>query len=99
MVTPEHDAAVALVVAIRAGDIDDLHRIIGDWPEIVTVPLGGRFETRTALHVVADWPGYFPHGPQVVRLLVAAGADPDAGSPGDETRAMSVSHSNGRMGW
>jgi ankyrin repeat protein len=81
----EHDAAAALVTAIHAGDVDDLQRIIGDSPEIVTVPLGGRFKTRTALHIVADWPGYFPNGPQTVRLLVAAGADPDARSPGDET--------------
>lgn len=85
METPERDAAVALVFAIRAGDIDQLHRIVEGSPEIVTVPLGGPFGTRTALHVVADWPGYFPNGPQVVRLLVAAGADPDARIPGDET--------------
>jgi ankyrin repeat protein len=47
--------------------------------------LGGRFETRTALHVVTDWPGYFPNGPEVVRLLIDAGADPNGRSPGDET--------------
>src|SRR5207253_4079637 len=41
--------------------------------------------SRTALHVVADWPGFFPQGPRVVRLLLAAGADPNARSPGDET--------------
>jgi hypothetical protein len=34
--------------------------------------------SRTALHVAADWPGYFPNGPAVVRLLIEAGADPDA---------------------
>ena len=38
-----------------------------------------------ALHVVTDWPGYFPHGPEIVRVLLAGGADPDARSPGDET--------------
>jgi len=30
------------------------------------------------LHVAADWPGYFPNGPAVVRVLVEAGADPRA---------------------
>src|SRR5439155_747702 len=46
------------------------------------------------LAAVADWPGFFPSGPEVVRLLVAAGADPNArksgesgesGESGDET--------------
>src|SRR6185437_6879569 len=39
------------------------------------------------LHVVADWSGYFPNGPQIVRTLVAAGADPNARDPepGSET--------------
>jgi ankyrin repeat protein len=38
------------------------------------------------LHVVTDWLGYFPNGPQVVRVQIEAGADPDARpSPGDET--------------
>jgi ankyrin repeat protein len=35
--------------------------------------------------VVADWPGYFPNGPEVVRILVEAGGDPNAGKQGDET--------------
>jgi ankyrin repeat protein len=30
------------------------------------------------LHLVAGWPGYFPNGPQIVRLLIDAGADPNA---------------------
>src|SRR5207237_8998797 len=33
---------------------------------------------RTPLHVAADWPGYFPNGPEVVRTLLAAGAEPNA---------------------
>jgi ankyrin repeat protein len=50
--------------------------------------LGGRFQTRTALHVVADWPGFFPNGAAITRLLIAMGADPnDRGepTPGSET--------------
>jgi ankyrin repeat protein len=27
--------------------------------------------------MVADWPGFFPNGPEIVRLLIAAGADPN----------------------
>jgi len=30
------------------------------------------------LHLAADWPGYFPRGPEIVGMLIAAGADPSA---------------------
>jgi uncharacterized protein len=33
---------------------------------------------RTPLHLLTDWPGHFPNGPQLVAVLVAAGADVDA---------------------
>src|SRR5436190_15163485 len=44
----------------------------------------GRASLRSPLHVATDWPGYFPNGPHVVRVLVGAGADPNAaaGAPG-----------------
>ena len=84
--TPDPETAVALGVAIQAGDIDTVRRIVADIPTLATASLGGPFKTRTALHMVADWPGYFPNGPQIVRLLLAAGAKVDARpSPGDET--------------
>jgi hypothetical protein len=41
---------------------------------------GRRSGWRTPLRVAADWPGYFPTGPAVVRLLIDAGADPSAPS-------------------
>ena len=86
-VTPNPETAAALVAAIHAGDVVAVERIIANAPDIVGGPLGGRFKTRTPLHVVADWPGYFPNGPAIVRLLVAAGADPNARDPepGSET--------------
>jgi hypothetical protein len=36
--------------------------------------------------MVADWPGFFPHGPVIVRLLAQAGANPNdrADEPGSE---------------
>jgi uncharacterized protein len=34
--------------------------------------------TRSPLDVAADWPGYFPAGPAIVRLLIDAGANPNA---------------------
>ena len=84
---PEADLAADLVVAIHAGDVDGVQRILASQPGIAVEPLGGPFKTRTALHVVTDWPGYFPNAPRIARLLLAAGADPNARDPvpGSET--------------
>jgi ankyrin repeat protein len=73
----------ALAAAIQAGDVATLQEMLAEDPEVASAPLGGRFGTRTPLHVVTDWPGYFPNGPEVVRLLIQAGADPSAASPGE----------------
>src|SRR5260221_2468873 len=84
--TGSADVADAIVAAIQAGDLAELRQLLADHPDVVSAPLGGRHKTRTPLHVVTDWPGYWPNGPEVVRVLVEAGADPNAvGAPGDET--------------
>jgi ankyrin repeat protein len=37
------------------------------------------------LHVVADWPGYFPNGPRIAQLLIDAGANVnDRGTEADD---------------
>lgn len=78
--------ADAVVAAIHSGDVAGLRKLLEDHPGIAAAPLGGRYKNRTPLHVVTDWPGYFPNGPEIVRVLVAAGADPNfIAEPGDET--------------
>jgi ankyrin repeat protein len=84
MNTPD-DVALLVAAAIRSGDVATLRHVLADHPGIAAAPLGGRLGGRTPLHVVADWPGYFPNGPEIVGVLVEAGADPNAGKPGDET--------------
>ncbi len=80
------ETASALVAAIHAGDVPALRQLLADHPAIVSEPLGGRYKGRTPLHIVTDWPGYFPNGPEVVRVLLDAGADPNfVAKPGDET--------------
>lgn len=86
ILTPGDDRAIALVQAIRRGDLGRLERLLGEHAGLAAAwvgdPKGG---ARSLLHVVTDWPGYFPNAPEVVRMLVAAGADPNATTPdGDE---------------
>jgi ankyrin repeat protein len=56
--------------------------LVASDPALASSPLGGRHGTRTPLHVATDWPGFFPHGPEVVRVLAAAGADPNSRETG-----------------
>ncbi len=69
------------IAAIRAGDVAVLQRLLADNPGLAASRLGGSAKGRTPLHVAADWPGYFPNGPRIVRVLIEAGADPNARDP------------------
>ena len=76
------NATTALVVAIRSGDVASIARLLDENPDLASSALGGEQGARTPLHVVTDWPGYFPNGPEVVRMFIRAGADPNARNPG-----------------
>jgi uncharacterized protein len=92
---PDGDpVASELRLAVRVGDVEAIQRLLRNDPALATARFIGRGGgTGTPLHIVTDWPGYFPNGPAVVRLLISAGADPNAlttghGSepgPGSET--------------
>jgi len=80
---PDDQTAVDTCVAIRFGDVDLLRRLLAGTAGLANARLraadGG---SRTPLHLVTDWPGYFPHGPLSARLLLDAGADVDARTTG-----------------
>jgi hypothetical protein len=83
----DDQVAVELASAVRAGDVGAIHRLLSNDPALALARLVARDGgTGTPLHLVTDWPGYFPNGPQIVQLLIEAGADPNArttGRPGD----------------
>jgi len=67
------------VQAIRTGDLASLRRQLTERPGLASDRIvDAEGTSRTPLHVVTDWPGYWPNGPEVVQLLVEAGADLDA---------------------
>ena len=84
---PEDDPiALALRSAVRTGDIPALQALLRDDPALAAARLvGRRGGTGTALHLVTDWPGYFPNGPQITRVLLDTGADPNALTTGKGT--------------
>jgi len=91
----DDQVAVELRLAVHAGDVEAIQRLLRSHPALATARLGSKNTgTTTPLHLVTDWPGYFPNGPQIARLLIHAGADPNAlttgrgaetSGPGDET--------------
>jgi hypothetical protein len=80
MELPDDDpTAIEMVLAVRGGDIPTVRRLLAEHPGLATARFAAkRGGTRSPLHVVTDWPGYFPNGPEIARLLLGAGADPDA---------------------
>lgn len=75
--------ARALVEAIHAGQVESLAGLLSEHPGLASARIvddeGG---SATPLHAAADWPGFFPRGPEMVAILIAAGADPSAAVEG-----------------
>lgn len=71
--------ARVLVGAIHAGEVDALRGLLREHPGLAAARLteekGG---SSTPLHAATDWPGYFARGPEIVAVLIDAGADPNA---------------------
>ena len=65
-----------VIRAIKGGDLDSLQRMFAAHPGLPAARIKDDRGSKTLLHVVTDWPGFFPNGPTVVKMLVTAGSDP-----------------------
>jgi ankyrin repeat protein len=74
----DDEVEAAAIAAIREGDVAVLARLVEAAPGLAASRLNGLADGSTLLHIASDWPGYFPNGPAVVAVLIAAGADPNA---------------------
>jgi hypothetical protein len=82
-VPDDSQAAAGLRLAVHAGDVEAIRRLLRDDPALASARITGKDGgSGTTLHLVTDWPGYFPNGPEIVRLLIGAGADTEVRTEG-----------------
>jgi uncharacterized protein len=80
--------AVAVLGAIRAGDLESLRLRLRETPELATARLTRRARGAQPVYsypligAATDWPGHFARVSDTIALLVAAGADVDAHAAG-----------------
>ncbi|MEJ8640655.1 ankyrin repeat domain-containing protein [Streptomyces sp. MS1.HAVA.3] len=73
--------AVAVTAAIWGGDLPGLRGLLDTHPALAAsriVKRGAAAGERSLLLIATDWPGHHPDTAEVIRTLVAAGADPGA---------------------
>ncbi len=71
-----------VIHSINGGDLDSLERMFAAHPELPAAQIGDSRGSKALLHVVTDWPGFFPNGPTVAKLLIASGSNPNARTEG-----------------
>jgi ankyrin repeat protein len=71
--------ARALTELIHAGEVESLKELLREHPGLAAARIAdAKGGSSTPLHAATDWPGYFPHGPAIVAVLIDAGGDPNA---------------------
>jgi len=84
--TSNQPLAVSVATALRAGDLDEISRLLDEHPDLASATIVfGDGTARSMLHMATDWPGHFPNNAESVRMLIDAGADVDTRFRGSHT--------------
>jgi ankyrin repeat protein len=87
MIISTNDRLAGEVIrVIKGGDLESLQRMLAANPELSGARIKDDRGSKVLLHVVTDWPGFFPNGPAVVKMLITAGAEPNARTEGGEQK-------------
>jgi uncharacterized protein len=84
----DDELAVAVIGAIRRGELDSLRHRLGQTPGLATATITRRACSNSPafsyplIGAATDWPGHFPNISATIGLLVAAGADVNARAAG-----------------
>ena len=81
---------VAVLAAIRGGDVGGLVRLLSDQPGLAAATVqrlnaGCSTFEHPLIAATTDWPGHFPRIRDTIRAIVAAGADVNARCSGQHT--------------
>ena len=79
--------AIEATEAVQTGDLERVAQLLRDHRSLATTRIGSWPDgmSRTLLHAATDWPGHYPNNPQVVQMLIDAGADVNARFSGPHT--------------
>lgn len=85
---PDSDPlAMNVADAIKKGDTAELEQLLTNNPRLSVSALHDEADDakRSLLHIATDWPGHFPNVGRIIQILIAAGADVNAGIRGANT--------------
>jgi uncharacterized protein len=87
VIAADDPLAVEATRVVQSGELETLADLLREHPSLVASHIGTCPDgmSRTLLHAATDWPGHFPNNPQVVQLLIDAGADVNARFTGPHT--------------
>jgi len=84
IVRAEEPLAREVIRVIKEGDLNSLQKMLAANPGLAAARIKDNRGSKALLHVVTDWPGFFPNGPAVAKTLITAGAEPNVRTEGRE---------------
>ena len=97
LIPEDSPITIDVVTAIKDGNTVQLQQLLAENEDLASSHIiCSQGVSRSLLHIATDWPGHFPHVAATIKILVAAGADPNIGicGPKSETPLHWAASSN-----